>query len=511
MKSVLFGLGIALSLPTAIADTDRIGQLTTAVPAIDQLIKDFVVREHVPGAAWAIIIDGRIAHVAVTGLRDLEQQVPVREDSVFRIASMTKSFTAMAILQLRDAGKLSLDDPAERHLPELLNLRYPTADSPRITVRQLLTHSAGFPEDNPWGDQQLAMTENGFDTLLAEGLSFSNAPGVAYEYSNTGYALLGRIVARVSGMSYAEYVAQHILAPLGMTATTLEPDAVPAERQTPGYRWEDGRWQPEPQLADGAFGAMGGMLTSIDDLARYVALFLDAYPARDDPDSGPLARASLREMQQNWRTRPATARTVYPDQNIDLNVQGYGYGLRISQTCEFGHVVAHSGGLPGFGSQMRWLPEYGVGLIGFGNRTYTGWGPIFDQALDIMAATGALQPRSPQASEALQEARASVNRLVYSWDDTLAKDMAAMNLFLDRSLEKRRAEFAQLRDELGQCQAREGFFTLENALRGEWLLDCERGAALATVTLSPTNPPRIQHLALRKVDLNTLQPWQACR
>jgi CubicO group peptidase (beta-lactamase class C family) len=106
MKSVLFGLGIALSLPTAIADTDRIGQLTTAVPAIDQLIKDFVVREHVPGAAWAIIIDGQIAHVAVTGLRDLEQQVPVREDSVFRIASMTKSFTAMAILQVRDAGKL---------------------------------------------------------------------------------------------------------------------------------------------------------------------------------------------------------------------------------------------------------------------------------------------------------------------------------------------------------------------------------------------------------------------
>ena len=79
--------------------------------------------------------------------------------SVFRIASMTKSFTAMAIMKLRDAGKLSLDDLAERHVPELKGLRYPTADSPRITVRHLLSHAEGFPEDNPWGDQQLAVTE----------------------------------------------------------------------------------------------------------------------------------------------------------------------------------------------------------------------------------------------------------------------------------------------------------------------------------------------------------------
>ncbi len=490
---------------------DRVARLSASFPAIDQMIKDFVAREHVPGAAWAIIIDGKVAHVAVAGLRDLEARSPVRDDSVFRIASMTKSFTAMAILQLRDAGKLSLDDAAERYLPELRSLRYPTQDSSKITVRQLLTHSAGFPEDNPWGDQQLAMSEADFDALLAEGLSFSNAPGVAYEYSNTGYALLGRIVARVSGMTYAEYIKENILNPLDMRATTLEPATVATERQTPGYRWEDGVWKLEPQLADGAFGAMGGMLTSISDLARYVALFLDAYPARDGDDSGPLSRASLREMQQNWRIRPATARRDAADQNIDLNVQGYGYGLRISQTCEFEHVVAHSGGLPGYGSQMRWLPEYGVGLIGFGNRTYTGWGPIFDQALSMLATTGALTPRVPEPSLALQNARAGVNALIASWSDARAQELAAMNLFLDRSLEKRRAEFAQIREKLGQCSEQPGFFSIENALRGEWLLDCERGTALATVTLSPTDPPRIQHLALREINRETLQPWQACQ
>jgi len=499
-----------LAPPARFEQPERLARLITTFPQIDEFIKDFVIREHVPGAAWAIIVDGQIEHIAVTGLRDLELALPVREDSVFRIASMTKSFTAMAILQLRDAGKLSLDDPAERYLPELARLLYPTKDSPKITIRHLLTHSAGFPEDNPWGDQQLAMSESAFDALLAQGLSFSNTPGVSYEYSNTGYAMLGRIVARVSGIPYADYVKENILHPLGMAATTLEPATVSSERQTPGYRWEDQRWKPEPQLADGAFGAMGGMLTSIADLSRYVALFLDAYPARDDVENGPISRASLREMQQNWRIRPASAQVNSGDQNIDLNVQGYGYGLRVSQTCQFGHVVAHAGGLPGFGSQMRWLPDYGVGLIAFGNRTYTGWGPIFDQVLNIMAATGALEPRVAQPAPALQNARAQVNALINRWDDGRAQGIAAMNLFLDRSLEKRRAEFMTLRERLGQCEQQEGFFSIENALRGQWLLDCERGSALASVTLSPTTPPRVQYLEVRAVDRSTLKPETAC-
>jgi hypothetical protein len=295
-----------------------------------------------------------------------------------------------------------------------------------------------------------------------------------------------------------------------MSATTLEPGTVSADRRTLGYRWEDDRWKPEPQLADGAFGAMGGILTSIADLSRYVALFLDAYPARDDVETGPIARASLREMQQTWRTRPASARLSPDGQGIDLTVQGYGYGLRTSQTCQFAHVVAHAGGLPGFGSQMRWLPEYGVGLIAFGNRTYTGWGPIFDQALDIMSATGALQARIPQPAPALMKARADVNSLINDWDDARAQELAAMNLFLDRSLDKRRMGFLSLRERLGRCEEQAGFFAIENALRGQWLLDCERGSALATVTLSPTRPARVQHLEVREVDRTTLQPWEAC-
>lgn len=487
-----------VAAPARFVDAGRRDKLARAYPEIDAQVRAFLARENVPGAAWGIVVDGELVHVGVQGVRDVAAGAKVERDTVFRIASMTKSFTAMAILQLRDAGKLSLDDPAEKYVPQLRALRYPTADSPRITIRQLLSHAEGFPEDNPWGDQQLAISEARFDELLRDGIAFSSSPGTAYEYSNYGFAILGRIVSRVSGNDYRDYVRQRILEPLGMRSTTLEPRAVPAAQLALGYRYEDNLWKLEPQLADGAFGAMGGMLTSLEDLARYVGVFLDAWPARDGVERAPLARASLREMQQLWRARP-TVVTRDGSGAIALNSGGYGYGLRISQSCDFGHIVAHSGGLPGFGSQMRWLPDYGVGIIAFGNRTYTGWGSVFDAALISLARSGGLAPREVQPAPALQAARDGVNSLINRWDDGLIERLAAMNLFLDRSKARREAEFARLRDSVGACRERRGFLYSENALRGDWLLDCERGVVQASVTLAPTVPPGVQHLEVRRL------------
>jgi CubicO group peptidase (beta-lactamase class C family) len=378
-------------------------------------------------------------------------------------------------------------------VPELKGLKYPTADSPRITVRHLLSHAEGFPEDNPWGDQQLAATEEEFGAMLRRGIPFSNPPGLAYEYSNYGFAILGRIVQNVAKTPYRQYIAAHILKPLAMSATTLEPANVPADRLAHGYRWEDEQWKEEPQLRDGAFGAMGGMLTSLNDLARYVGTYVAAWPPRDGAETAPISRASLREMQQIWRWRPAAV-TRSAAGALQLNAGGYGYGLGISQTCEFGHVVAHSGGLPGFGSQMRWLPDYGIALIGMGNRTYTGWGGVFTQALELMQKTGALQPRMPEPSAALTKARDEVSQLVIEWDDAAADRVAAVNLFLDRSKDRRRREIADLRAKVGDCKPPARFTFVENALRGTWTLDCERGDLDVAVTLAPTIPPTVQYL-----------------
>ena len=511
MRTRLFLSAIAMLVlvaPTAsaqssaspqVADGQRLAKLRPAFAEIDRAFAEFARTAHAPGAAWGIVVDGALVHTGAAGVRDVSSRAPVDADTVFRIASMTNSFTAMAILRLRDEGKLSLDDAAERYVPELKGLRYPTADAPRITVRHLLTHSAGFPEDNPWGDQQLARSDDDLSRMLRSGIPFSNAPGVAYEYSNYGFAILGRIVSNVARTPYDAYIDEAILRPLGMTSTTLHPSKVPENRRATGYRWEDEQWKVEPSLPHGAFGAMGGMLTSIRDLSRYVAAFLDAFPPRDGAETAPIRRSSLREMQQPWR--PSTVRvTSNPSSHGNapqLTAGSYGYGLGVTQTCAFRSMVSHSGGLPGFGSQMRWLPDYGVGIIAFGNVTYTGWGRVIGEAFDTLAATGGLQPREPVPSPALVAARDAISRLVVGWNDALADEIAAENLYLDRSKDRRRAELADLRAKVGGCRAPDRFDVIENALRGVWTMKCERGDLQVGITLAPTMPPRVQFLSVR--------------
>jgi len=485
--------------PAVFADANRRAKLATAFPEIDKVVADFMTRAHVPGAAWGIVVDGELAHIGVAGYRDLPAKAPVTRDTVFRIASMSKSFAAMSMLALRDQGKLSLDDLVEKHVPELKNLRYPTTDSPRLRVRDVLSHASGFPEDNPWGDQQLSATEDAFSRMMQQGIPFSNPPGVAYEYSNYAFAIVGRIVTNVSGKPYRQFLNETILQPLGMTSTTLEPREVRPDRMALGYRWEDEQWKLEPALADGAFGVMGGMLTSISDLTKYVGALLAAYPPRDGAEGGPIRRSSLREMQQIWRSRPSTVtRTAAGAPN--LNSGGYGFGLGITQSCEFDHIVAHSGGLPGYGSMMRWLPSYGVGVIAFGNVTYTGWGGVVTQAFDLMAKTGGLQPRMPQPAPALVSSRDAVSRLIMNWDDKQADDMAAMNLFMDTSKDRRQKQIADLRAKVGTCAAPSSFDTIENWLRGQWTMKCERGDLNVSITLAPTMPPKVQFLDVRMAE-----------
>jgi hypothetical protein len=199
-------------------------------------------------------------------------------------------------------------------------------------------------------------------------------------------------------------------------------------------------------------------------------------------------------MQQVWR--PAAASVTRGASGVQLNAGGYAYGLRVWQNCQFPTLVAHGGGLPGFGTYERWLPEYGVGMIAFGNRTYTGWGGIFDQAFDLLSQTGGLQPRTIQPSPALVSARDTVSNLVVKWDDAAADRIAAVNLFLDSDKAHRRADLDALHTRVGACTAGSGFDRVENALRGDWTMNCERGKVKVAITLAPTSPPTVQFLSV---------------
>jgi CubicO group peptidase (beta-lactamase class C family) len=478
--------------PPRFADPERGRKLAAAFPEIERLFNSWFERVHAPGAVMGIIIDGELVWVKSAGVRETKDRAPVTADTVFRIASMTKSFTALSILKLRDEGKLSLDDPVARYVPALAGLPYPTTDSPTLTIRHLLTHSEGFPEDNPWGDRQLARTDETMRAWLRAGLPFSNAPGTAYEYSNYGFAILGQVVARASSRPYKDYVRDEILKPLGMNSSRFDMASVPREHIALGYRWEDNIWKDEPILAHGAFGSMGGLWTTSRDLARWVAFLMSAFPPRDEAERGPVRRSSAREMQQASRAQPASVSRNAVDAPLQLGLSSYGYGLGISQDCRFNYIVGHGGGLPGYGSLMRWLPEYGVGLIGMANLTYSpGWGGLFGDTLAALDRTGALRPRVVQPSPALLSAQKDVSQLILKWDDTLAKRVAADNLFLDISADVRAARWRGLATTHGDCRPA-STIDPENALRGRWRMTCERGWLDINITLAPTNPPRVQ-------------------
>src|SRR5579875_2477775 len=270
---------------------------------VDFALTDAIAREYFdrgaqPAICYGVVCGGVLVHSAGFGAR-FPGGPPPDADTVFRIASMSKSFTASAIMLLRDEGRLALDDAAEKYVPELAGWPPVTPDADRVTIRHLLTMTAGFPTDDPWGDRQQGLPPAGFTALLAGGVGFTWAPGTRFEYSNLGYAILGRVVAQAAGVPYDEFTRTRLLAPLGMTRTGFEASEFPAASLARGYRRGPAGWEEVPFDPYGAFAPMGGVFSCVRDLARWVAGFASAFPPGEADAGGPhpLRRASRREMQ----------------------------------------------------------------------------------------------------------------------------------------------------------------------------------------------------------------------
>ena len=486
-------LALVLIAPARAADPARDAAIASAIADIDRLFDDYRLDAHVPGLVYGIVADGRLVHVKAAGVQDLVAKRPVTPDSVFRIASMTKAFTALSVLSLRDAGKLSLDAPAETYVPELKAWRYPTEDSPRIRVRDLLNHSAGFVTDDPWGDRQQVLPEADFTQMLRAGVPFARPPQTAYDYSNFGYATLGRIVSNVSGEPYADYAERVLLGPIGMASSGYEIADAPADRRTTGYRWENDRWSPEPVMPHGAFGAMGGLHTTANDYAKYVAWLLAAWPARDGADRGPLKRATVRELAQGSNfgaLSPRPGRSGACRQAVT-----YGMGMRVMADCDVGLALGHGGGYPGYGSYVLLLPEHGVGIFAFANRTYAGpSAPVWDAAMALHKA-GALSGRPTPVSESLATAYRDAGAIYAAGDVAAASGRLAMNFLMDRSAANWRAELARLKRQVGDCDTAAPI-AATGALSGRFTWRCAHGRIDGNLLLAPTRPAGIQALRL---------------
>ncbi len=469
----------------------------------DPFFTKFMADAHVPGLVYGIVQGGNPPYIKPFGIQDTTAKRPVTPDTRFRIASMTKAFTALAILSLRDKNKLQLDDLAEKYVPEMRGWVYPTMDSPRIRIRDLLAHVSGMVTDDPWGDRQQVLTEAEFTAMIRQGVPFSRTPQSQHEYSNYGYALLGRIIAKTSGMPYRAYVERTLLKPLGMTNSGFEFRDVPLEVRAIGYRWENDAWAEEPTMRDGAFNAMGGLYVTANDYAKWAAFLLSAWPARNDADTGPVKRATVREMAQGLNFVQVQNRTGSSGATACKQAAAYAMGWRVAADCDLGLTMAHGGGYPGYGSHIMLMPEMGVAVFALTNRTYAGpSAPAWDTAVALHKA-GLLKKRAVPVTEEVQAFHDAAKASYDSGKIELLNTSMAMNFMMDRTLANWTKEIATMKAQLGNCTAVDNV-TATGALSATFRWSCDRGAMEGTILLAPTEPVTIQ--ALRFRPLPTVAP-----
>jgi serine-type D-Ala-D-Ala carboxypeptidase/endopeptidase len=482
MRTLTLALAFALSAP-AIAQTG----VEAALPEIRKGFADWMLDNRVPGLVWGVVKDGKLVAVEGMGVQDLEARRPVTPDSAFRIASMSKAFTAYGILSLQAQGKLTLSDPAAKHVPEM------SAWATGITVGDLMHHTAGFVTDDPWGDRQQVRTPAEFTAMLKAGVPFQSAPGSSYEYSNFGYATLGRTITNVSGKPYQRFFTDTVFKPLAMPSTTFDVFSVPEARLARGYRFENGNWSPEPMMKDGEFGAMGGVVTTANDYARWVAHLLSGWPAEARAGGEGAVIRAMRTGGGIPHTRGRPGKDA-PDCRMTMI---YAAGLVAGTDCLLGAVLFHSGGYPGYGSHMLMLPDSGVGIFAFSNRTYAApLAPVWDAA-GALSRAGQLGKRVIPISPSLAQAYSEARRMWTEGRIDTTPAMLAENMLMDRSAANWAAEFTRLKAEAGSCETSSPIVPT-GTMSGTFQWRCTIGRINGRLLLAPTGTVQIQALNLSR-------------
>lgn len=302
--------------------------------AVDSLFRDYDTHS-MAGVSVMVIRDGRIIYNRSFGLADVERKVPAAPHTNYRLASLSKPFTAMAVMMLRDEGKLSLDDHLDKFFPKVR----PYGNE--ITIRQMLEHTAGLPNYGdliPPGTTQ-PLTDKDVLQLVEQQDTAVFKPGQRFEYSNTAYSLLSLIVEKVSGMPYKDFLTQRIFKPLGMKYSTLNVMGGNIRHRAYGYDKKGDSLVMSDQSVYSYVLGDGGVYSSVNDLYKWDQAL---YTSR--------------------LLKPATIAEMFTVRSRENDRTAYGYGWYIDEKYEQKRV-SHSGGTSGFSTYLIRYPAIKFSII----------------------------------------------------------------------------------------------------------------------------------------------------
>jgi len=368
--------------------------------------------DNVPGLSAAVVAGGKIAWSGGFGHADIETEQPARADTIYGICSISKVFTGIAVMQLRDAGKFSLDDP----LPQLLSwfdLEQSFEDSPEITLRAVLTHSAGLPRESDypyWMPPDFPFpTRDAIRKRLADQSTIYPADRY-YQYSNLGLALAGEVVAEYSGMGFEDYVRANILQPIGLADTDTGFPADAREKRVAtgyGYPGRDQQLKAMPRYDTRGITPAAGFASTALDLARFAAWQFKAL----DGDDSVLAGNTLREMQ----------RTQWLDWDWSV-ARGLAFGVyRVGNRT----LSGHAGDCPGFNTRLYTDPVGRVAVSMMANRNRVDVDGYAAAVFDILDGSGTTddEPQTGNLTDYVGSYDLSPwdgEIMVFRWQDGLA-------------------------------------------------------------------------------------------
>jgi D-alanyl-D-alanine carboxypeptidase len=311
---------------------------------VDAIAADYMQRPGAVGLSIGVARKGEIIVAKAYGLADAEFDVPADKDTMFRIGSVTKQFTAAAIMRFVEQGKLSLDDELSKFLPD-----FPLQDN-TVTIRQLLNHTSGIPSYTSLGEEwaKLQPLELTHDEMLAlvKDKPFDFKPGEQWSYNNTAYYMLGIIIEKVSGVTYAQHMQDAFFTPMGLERTRYDVSRTLIKNRAQGYTLHDGELVNDAPLGMSQPYAAGSLLSTGEELVEWSMALTTGKVVT--PESFTLM----------------TTVTILPPPNGEST--HYGFGLQLdeweSRTC-----IRHGGGIHGFNSMLMWLPDEDVHIAVISN------------------------------------------------------------------------------------------------------------------------------------------------